>query len=215
MTNDPKEIAHIAGGLLDGKTVEVLLEFAPRLHGEIGPSLWDKYAQYRDHRYDPPLGSARPSTKPHRVFLKCWFRFVADFCGDEVRWRSQQDGYSEKAGGHKLVGDEAKFEAFNDCGKLAFLTAKVVYPELNFDDVREVMKNRIRSGANLYDYSVDPNEKPLPVSDADDWANWETDRQRKAAIEQMRTQMQQRLERGEEFQDAMKDVAKKVARLLF
>ncbi len=214
MTSDPSEIAKIAGGLVDSETVSVLLEFAPRLHGEIGPSEWDALDRHRDRRYDPPLGSSRSSTKPHRMFLKCWFRFVGDFCGDEVRWRSKQEGFSEKRGGVKLFGEEAKFNAFNNCGKLAFLTAKTLHPKLNFEDVREVMKNRKLQGATLYDYSIDPNEKPRLVKEADNWEDWESDRLLKATIGHMRKLMRERLEQGEEHQDALKDIARKVAQLL-
>jgi hypothetical protein len=160
MPHSASEMTHIAGGIVDAAAVRELLEFAPRFDaGDPSDQEWDHSDQFRDRRYDAPLGSGKRSKNQGRVFLKRWFRFVADFCADEVRWRHELDGYSKAPGGQKLFTDEDKFAAFNNCGKLGFMTAKTIYPDLTFEDVREVLKSRIEEGASLDDYYVDPNSK--------------------------------------------------------
>lgn len=195
------EIARKSGGIIDETAVQELLDFVPRFDATNEPSEWDAYDQYRDHRYDAPRGSARPSIRPGRAFLKRWFRFVADYCADEVRWRHELDGYSKAPGGQKLFTDQEKFEALNNCGRLGLMTARSLYPDLTFDDVREVLKSRISNGASLDDYYVDPNAKSRKPYE------FEIDRKRRELWERFKGEIETHMQDGDDYRTAVNKVA--------
>lgn len=201
MMDSASEIARQSGGIIDDAAVQQLLDFAPRFDAGPEPSEWDGYDQYRDHRYEAPRGSARPSTRPGRAFLKRWFRFVADYCADEVRWRHSLEGYSKAPGGQKLVTDQEKFEALNNCGKLGLMTARSVYPDLNFDDVREVLKSRTVEYAPLDDYYVDPNAKSRKPYE------FEVDRKKRELWQRFKGEIVAYMQGGDDHRTAVNKVA--------
>lgn len=119
----------------------------PEDFGEYAQWVSQDYIDDQMHwAYAQKQGSGRRPTNEGRNFLKHWTRFVAEFTGQEVSMKSR---YGE--------GVDPTFEEtlkdMSPTQRLAFLTARTLYPDLKREDVTEIAK----SGKNT-PWWVDPNE---------------------------------------------------------